>query len=762
MCSALKILVCVASVLALTVATNERRKRDYYDLLSSNPWQSPTSYGFRPTSNYYNLPSTKISRVNNYNPYGDGRNLQGNQIRNSGQSSDLYSVREQNSDWIPINTNSNQQYNDGRYGQGRNTNSNQQYNDGRYGQSRLQKQRINAYNTIRSNPSLNVEEQILNGRTGQRQPNYSVQIRGGQINPQVLRAINAKLAQSNQVPEQTQVYRTINQGSRPRGYPRQSANLNREVFNPIYTTRASPLPLAIEGQFLGKNYQGENQRYPVPQSNQPIDVINQQALKNLISSNELPIVEGRILGLNVQREESLEQKANDLINQQNLRAINDGQILGANNQKSPGYAVEEITEPEDVLNQQGLRGINNEQSNQVYAQKLQEERLAAQVAPEQNVQLRIVNPENVIRSEESQEARLRNYIQQNNPSVYYGQRIRPRGNEESYRHTLALINSNQEYRPNQPIVQENVIGNIVRPQLIQSRPQILKAITPNEGLNNNIRFSQQLPRSYNSYPLLRSNQASNDEWRQERLPAQLDNLRSAGESNGNQLEADSYLPQQANNQNGENQRPNVYSYAELTAKIWKVIKSNPEMMSNLDNLRDQLLNERNSRNDQIRELRGLLEEARKYRNSGVNSGVQTLEQQERNEFLGDLIDTMNKNEETSNSPDLRRQLTYLGNNGQRENRYTVRPSDVNPLIKNILFATARNNGTQTSNAPSVKPAGIIVRPSSNIPLPQLEVAEPYGLEQLDHHYDLTQWKQITESLKGNPFLQQYNILEHLV
>ncbi|XP_045480199.1 uncharacterized protein LOC123684794 isoform X2 [Harmonia axyridis] len=744
MCSALKILVCVATVLALSEASSERQKRSDYGTLNESPWRSPTSYGFRPNNNYYNIPTTRITRV--YNPYQNGRNNQRAPLTRN--------VAQDQSGWVPISPNSNQQ------------------NGYRYAQQRPRDySRANAYNTIRYSSPVDVEG-LLNGRTGQRQPNYSVlATRGNQVDQQTLRAIDGKvLIQSTQVPARNQIYRNLNQGSRYQGYQRQPvvALNNRGIGaqnGNIHLTRVNPLPVAVGGRFLG---QQENQGRNL---NQPIDGIDQQTLEHLIRSNEqLPAIEGRFLGV-VEQERPVEEQrlTNDASNQDNLRVINaghllavnqipvvQGQIQGGNVQRPSGYAVQENAEPENQLNQQELRShliaANQLRSNiqgGISTADNQQQTVEDIYQPDEELKqiLRVVTPTNLVRPSEPQNVQqyLRNNVQQNNPTVGYGIGVGAPITGESSAQNLALVNSKPLYGADQlSAVQGQILGNPVRQQYIQNylgsldqrRPQLLKVI--NADSEQEIRSNQLQADQLRLIDELRNNQGSD-----------------VGASN---VEGDASQGQQQGVDDGSNQ--NVYSYAELTARIWKVIKSNPDMMANLENLRQLLLDDRNSRNQQIMELRGLLEEARKY--AAIyrrNQAGQTLEQQKRSRFVSDLIDTMNKNEQTVNQ---RRQLPYGVNNRDTQGRFIVRPADVNPLLKKFLLPTAVRNETQTITTSSDRPTPIIVRPSNNVPLPQLEVAEPFGFDQLEHHYDLSQWKKITESLRGNPFLEQYNILEHLV
>ncbi|XP_045460265.1 uncharacterized protein LOC123670762 [Harmonia axyridis] len=146
-------------------------------------------------------------------------------------------------------------------------------------------------------------------------------------------------------------------------------------------------------------------------------------------------------------------------------------------------------------------------------------------------------------------------------------------------------------------------------------------------------------------------------WSSDRQSAQLQaenqNLGANNEQLGSQLQ---------NQDNVNQQQSNSYTYGELSARIWNVIKSNPAMISNLDNLREQLLNGNNSGNEQMGQLKALLQDARNKnilipRNNIIG---QSLEEQERNVIVNNLIDAMNQNEAVSNPLDARGQLSYKG------------------------------------------------------------------------------------------------------
>ncbi|XP_045479052.1 putative uncharacterized protein DDB_G0286901 [Harmonia axyridis] len=132
---------------------------------------------------------------------------------------------------------------------------------------------------------------------------------------------------------------------------------------------------------------------------------------------------------------------------------------------------------------------------------------------------------------------------------------------------------------------------------------------------------------------------SNDAWTPERQSAQLQvdnqNLGANNEQLGSQLQ---------NQDNVNQQQGNSYTYGELSARIWNVIKSNPAMISNLDNLREQLLNGNNSGNEQVGQLRALLQDARN-KNILIPRNVvgQSAEEQQRNAIVNNLIDAMSKN-----------------------------------------------------------------------------------------------------------------------
>ncbi|XP_045479511.1 uncharacterized protein LOC123684331 [Harmonia axyridis] len=121
------------------------------------------------------------------------------------------------------------------------------------------------------------------------------------------------------------------------------------------------------------------------------------------------------------------------------------------------------------------------------------------------------------------------------------------------------------------------------------------------------------------------------------------------------------LARQLQNQGNVNQQQgNSYTYGELSAKIWNVIKSNPAMMSNLDNLREQLLNGNNSGNEQMGQLKSLLQEARNRNIFIPRNIVGSPEEQERNIVVNNLIGAMNRNNILSNRLSAKGQGLYRG------------------------------------------------------------------------------------------------------
>ncbi|XP_045482399.1 uncharacterized protein LOC123686368 [Harmonia axyridis] len=206
-----------------------------------------------------------------------------------------------------------------------------------------------------------------------------------------------------------------------------------------------------------------------------------------------------------------------------------------------------------------------------------------------------------------------------------------------------LVRENPEETEQVDIQQDNQDTT----QEVNYRDNSVQSLRPidNQQLNRPVTQEIISGDNYGQYPL-------NAAWRSQQQPAEF------GDSG---LGTNSELVQLQNQEDPNQQVRNSYTYGELSAKIWNVIKSNPSMISNLGNLREQLLNGNNSGNEQMGQLKSLLQEARN-RNVFIprNNVEQSLGEQERNAFVRNLIDAVSKNNGLSIRSNPRAQNVYRG------------------------------------------------------------------------------------------------------